>query len=196
MSNTSNISASTTIRGRISVEGDIDVFGQVEGAIQASGEVTIAAGALIKSTVQGRRVSVRGAVAGDLSASELLVLEPDARMVGDIAAPTIGVRPGALLRGKVETGGAPSAARSRATVQTTRAAAKPAAVSQQKPAAKSTPKKKQSSRRAPAPVIPKASGRGKKAAATKTKRAAAPKPQVKALKKRTKKTSKRRAKAR
>ncbi len=48
---------------------------------------------------------MRGAVAGDVSADEAIVLEPGARVLGDLGAPQIGIRPGAMVRGNVSTGG-------------------------------------------------------------------------------------------
>jgi cytoskeletal protein CcmA (bactofilin family) len=105
MSATGIITGGTRIVGKISAEGDLDVYGQVEGSIDASATVTIADGARVKSTVHGQRVIVSGAVAGDLSASDTLVLESSARVVGNISAPIIGIRPGALLRGRVDTAG-------------------------------------------------------------------------------------------
>ena len=74
--------------------------------------VTLAEGALIRceeADVRGADVRVAGAVAGNLSADSTLVLEAGARVVGDLAAPQIGIRPGALLRGRVDTGDASSA---------------------------------------------------------------------------------------
>src|SRR5688572_21202262 len=104
MTTPSTIGRGTTIRGSIRGDGDLDLHGYVEGSVNVQGELLIGETALVKSDVFGRRIIVRGAVAGNVSATELIVLEPGARVVGDIGAPQIGIRPGALVRGNVATG--------------------------------------------------------------------------------------------
>jgi len=105
MSSVSIIGAGTTVRGSIRGEGDLEIHGHVEGVVVVTGEVIITETALLKSDVRARRIIVRGAVAGDVSAEEAIVLEPGARVLGDLGAPQIGIRPGALVRGNVSTGG-------------------------------------------------------------------------------------------
>src|SRR5215468_2216170 len=103
MESTSTIGRGTVVRGSVRGEGD-----------------------LVQSDVSGRRVTVRGAVAGNVSATEAIVLEAGARVVGDLGAPQIGIRPGALVRGMVSTGGTPHAAAA-ATATATRARPAPEA---------------------------------------------------------------------
>src|SRR6185369_1948958 len=104
MDTASTIGRGTFVRGSVHGDGDLEILGRVEGSVTVSGELTIGDGALIKSDVSGRRVVVFGAVAGNVSATEAIVLEPGARVVGDLGAPQIGIRPGALVRGNVSTG--------------------------------------------------------------------------------------------
>lgn len=91
------------LRGSIQGEGDLEIRGRVEGDISVGGEVTIADGALVKADVSGRRITVRGAVAGNLTGEEAVRLEGGARVVGDVRAASIGISEGALLRGNVQT---------------------------------------------------------------------------------------------
>ncbi|KYG07712.1 hypothetical protein BE21_27830, partial [Sorangium cellulosum] len=105
----SSIGPTTAIRGNVQGDGDLEILGRVEGSVVMTGDVTIGDGALIQSDVRGRRVVVRGAVAGNISGEEAVILEPGARVVGDLGAPQIGIHPGALVRGNVTTG-APLAA--------------------------------------------------------------------------------------
>lgn len=125
MSSVSTIGVGTTVRGSIRGEGDLEIHGRVEGTVVVTGEVIISETALLKSDVRARRITVRGAVAGDVSADESIVLEPGARVLGDLGAPQIGIRPGGMVRGNVSTGGplpetkslpAPAAAAGRARV--------------------------------------------------------------------------------
>jgi cytoskeletal protein CcmA (bactofilin family) len=125
MNPVSTIGVGTTVRGSIRGEGDLEIHGRVEGTVVVTGEVIISETALLRSDVRARRIIVRGAVAGDVSADESIVLEPGARVLGDLGAPQIGIRPGGLVRGNVSTGGplpetkslpAPAAAAGRARV--------------------------------------------------------------------------------
>lgn len=161
MTTPSTIGRGTTIRGSVRCDGDLDIHGFVEGSVNVKGELVIAETALIKSDVSGRRVIVRGAVAGNVSADELIVVEAGARIVGVIGAPQIGIRPGGLIRGHVATG-APLPAR--APQATTTQAGKsrpgttaPAATTATRPAAAPTTTTRTAAAptRAPAPAAVK-----------------------------------------
>src|SRR5882724_7644159 len=105
MASESTIGPGTFIRGSVRGEGDLDIHGRIEGSVAVSGELLIAETALIRSDVTARRVVVRGAVLGNISADEAIVLEAGARVVGDLEAPQVGIRPGGLVRGNVSTEG-------------------------------------------------------------------------------------------
>jgi len=94
------------LRGSIRGEGDLEIRGRIEGDVEVGGEVTIADGALIKADVTARRITVRGAVACNLTGEEGVRLEEGARVVGDVRGASIGISEGALLRGNVQTGNA------------------------------------------------------------------------------------------
>ncbi|WP_437992286.1 bactofilin family protein [Sorangium sp. So ce145] len=155
----SSIGPTTAIRGNVQGDGDLEILGRVEGSVVMTGDVTIGEGALIQSDVRGRRVVVRGAVAGNISGDEAVILEPGARVVGDLGAPQIGIHAGALVRGNVTTGAplavaaAPAPARAAAAAPAPRAAAaRPARppAEQRAPAPPARP----APRAAPAPARP------------------------------------------
>jgi cytoskeletal protein CcmA (bactofilin family) len=153
------------LRGSIRGEGDLDIRGRIEGDVEVGGEVTIADGALIKADVTARRITVRGAVAGNLTGEEGVRLEEGARVVGDVKGASIGIAEGALLRGNVQTGNAEAKGRGRA------AAARPAA----RPEARKAP--------ALAPAVARGNGAPKRVAPAAEERTGPPPPVVPALKK-------------
>jgi cytoskeletal protein CcmA (bactofilin family) len=104
MESASTIGRGTVVRGSVHGEGDLEILGRVEGSVAVSGDLSIGESAHVKSDVSGRRVTVQGAVSGNVSATEAIVLLAGARVVGDLGAPQIGIRPGALVRGMVSTG--------------------------------------------------------------------------------------------
>ena len=70
------------LRGSIRGEGDLEIRGRIEGDVEVVGEVTIGDGALVKADVTARRITVRGAVAGNLTGEDGVRLEEGARVVG------------------------------------------------------------------------------------------------------------------
>jgi len=120
MTTSSTIGRGTVIRGSIRGEGDLEVEGRVEGVLDIDGDIALQDSARVRiqeGVLSGRAVSIRGAVSGSVLGSTSIVLESGARVVGDLSAPRIGIRPGGLLRGQVTTGddgSSPPAARGRA----------------------------------------------------------------------------------
>jgi cytoskeletal protein CcmA (bactofilin family) len=179
--NVSVIGRASRVRGNLTGEGDLEVQGFVAGDISVHGDVTVDAQGLVDANVHGRRLVVRGAVRGNLTGDESIVLEDGARVVGDLRAPRVAIGQGALVRGYVQTGDAVAPAavtRARAQQATesnsaTRAqppraaAARPAApppraapVAAPRPAPKPEPASEATSpnnggpRRPPPPVVP------------------------------------------
>jgi hypothetical protein len=118
-----------------------------------------------------------------LRGSDAVLIERGGRVVGDLAAPRIGIASGALVRGSVRTEGEPALAQARrapgvAGVRPAAFAAKPTVKAEAKhvqhvPAAMpdsgpapvalaAKPREKEAARRPPAPVLP-AQGKGTKA---------------------------------
>lgn len=191
---TSIIAAGTVIRGRISTGGDLEILGHVEGSVEAEGTVTIGATGLVKSDVSAESVLVSGAVAGNLRGSARVVLEDGARVVGDLSAPSIGIRPGAKLRGRVATGEATETPVRPTKAATSSAKPAPRASESPKPRAASPATRNSimpqptSTARATTTAPAKASSAAKSSAAVKRP----PEPVVPVLQKRTKKAVKRR----
>jgi cytoskeletal protein CcmA (bactofilin family) len=169
---TTIISRSSRVRGRFTGSGDLEILGHVEGEIELAGDITVDTQGLVAANITAQRIVVRGAVKGDLTASDAILLEEGAKVVGDVRAPRIAIAPGALLRGYVQTanaGAAPARARTQARAETrteTRARAPqvvakaPVAPVRQAPAAPSRPHvavaapKPAAKAGPPAPVVP------------------------------------------
>ena len=130
MEGISTIGPGAVARGSIRGDGDLEIHGRVEGSVVVAGELVITETAIVRSDLSGRRVVVRGVVVGNISAKEVVVLEAGARVVGDLGAPQVGIRPGALVRGNVTTGsplvlGPPAPATAAATASRGRIAVSP-----------------------------------------------------------------------
>lgn len=90
------------LTGRITGDGSLEVRGRVEGEVDIRGDLTIVG--MARASLAGARVTISGAVVGDISATEAIVLEATARVVGNLRAPRISVALGAQIRGDLDMG--------------------------------------------------------------------------------------------
>ncbi len=159
---------SLSITGRITGEGDLEIRGRVDGEVDVRGDLVVAETAIVRAVLTGVRVTIRGALLGDVLATEAIVLDPSARVVGNLKAPRIAIALGAQVRGELDMGEVvpgerPAAARPAARPVATpaaRAAARPATVPVARPAPPSRaavappPSAPPGLRTPPEPVVP------------------------------------------
>jgi cytoskeletal protein CcmA (bactofilin family) len=89
------------LQGRLEIQGDLKIAGNVEGDLKASGDVTIDSGATIQASIEGSNVSVRGQVTGNVSAKKRLTLGGSGHLNGDVKVARLTVEDGATLNGNV-----------------------------------------------------------------------------------------------
>jgi cytoskeletal protein CcmA (bactofilin family) len=89
------------LQGRLEIQGDLRIAGNVEGDLKASGDVTIDTGATIQAAIEGANVSVRGNVTGNVTARKRLTLGGSGRLNGDVKVSRLTVEDGATLNGNV-----------------------------------------------------------------------------------------------
>ena len=107
------IGASITIIGDVTGDEDLTILGRVEGKINLpQHSVTIGPSGRVKADVHARFVSVAGEVHGNLIAGEQIVIRKTATMLGNLAAPRVGLEDGCCFRGSVEMETPPQKGRS------------------------------------------------------------------------------------
>src|SRR5881409_1768242 len=89
------------LQGRLEIQGDLRIAGNVEGDLKASGDVTIDSGATIQASIEGANVQVRGQVTGNVTARKRLTLGGSGRLNGDVKVGRLTVEDGATLNGNV-----------------------------------------------------------------------------------------------
>src|SRR5690349_4992856 len=89
------------LQGRLEIQGDLKVAGNVEGDLKASGDVTVDSGATIQAAIEGANVSVRGQVTGNVTARKRLTLGGSGHLQGDVRVARLTVEDGATLNGNV-----------------------------------------------------------------------------------------------
>ena len=89
------------LQGRLEIQGDLRIAGNVEGDLKASGDVTVDSGANIQAAIEGANISVRGNVTGNVTARKRLTLGGSGRLNGDVRVGRLTVEDGATLNGNV-----------------------------------------------------------------------------------------------
>jgi cytoskeletal protein CcmA (bactofilin family) len=103
MAEASVVGQGTVVRGNVRGEGSIEIYGRVDGNVIVTGDVTLGENASVRGDVSGARISVGGAVTGDLTGTEAVIIERAAQITGDITAPRVGIEEGARVRGALQT---------------------------------------------------------------------------------------------
>jgi len=97
------LGASITIVGEVTGDDDLTILGRLEGKVDLpKNGVTIGQGARVKADIRAKSVSVAGEVTGNIVASEQVVIRKTATMLGNLAAPRVGLEDGCCFRGSVE----------------------------------------------------------------------------------------------
>ena len=90
-----------SLRGSLDIQGDLKIHGTVEGELKVSGDVAVESTATVQASIEGANVSVRGQVAGNVSARRRLTLGGSGRLNGDVRVGRLTVEDGATLNGTV-----------------------------------------------------------------------------------------------
>jgi cytoskeletal protein CcmA (bactofilin family) len=127
------------VNGRVSGEEDLRVEGRVEGRIELSETLHVAAEGIVVAEVQARDIVISGVVVGNVTAADSVTLNPGAKLVGDISAPRLIVADGAAFRGNIAMGGEPPPRRERARATARRKTAEPKRAAAAAPARPASP---------------------------------------------------------
>jgi cytoskeletal protein CcmA (bactofilin family) len=99
--NVVNLGPRDTLHGRLDIQGDLKIAGNVEGELKASGDVTVDSTAAIQASIEGANVNVRGQVNGNVTAKKRLTLGGSGHLNGDVKVSRLTVEDGATLNGNV-----------------------------------------------------------------------------------------------
>ena len=94
------------VHGNLKFADGMRIDGQVMGDVIADGEgrsiLVISDNARVHGKVSASHVIINGEVRGPLHCTELLELQPKARVVGDIRYETLEMHPGATIEGELK----------------------------------------------------------------------------------------------
>ena len=92
--------------GLLSIEGNLRVQGVAEGELRVKGDIRIDESASVTASIDGRNVSIRGRVTGNVTARERLLLAGSGVIGGDVRTARLVVEGRATLNGNVSMGAA------------------------------------------------------------------------------------------
>lgn len=99
------IGMSTSIEGNVHFKGGLRIDGQVKGNVIAEAEqasiLVISEHAKVEGEIRAAHLIVNGEVVGPVYSSELLELQPKARITGDVCYRALEMYGGALVSGKL-----------------------------------------------------------------------------------------------
>ena len=94
------ISPSMRVTGNLSIEGELQFEGIIDGDIKCQ-SLTIGADAAVTGAIECEDVRVYGTVKGDIRARSVFVAA-SARVSSDIVCESIGIEPGAYIEGQLK----------------------------------------------------------------------------------------------
>jgi len=113
------ISQGIRIKGEVTGSEDLFVDGQVDGQLNlTNGSLTIGPNGTVKADVNAREVIVRGKIEGKVTGRDKVQLWSTGQVTGEVQTERLAIEEGALLRGKVEAGKAPSKIEAKAAAAT------------------------------------------------------------------------------
>jgi cytoskeletal protein CcmA (bactofilin family) len=99
------IGSSTNIEGNVHFKGGLRIDGRVKGNVIADAEepsmLVISENARVEGEVRVAHLVVNGEIVGQVHSSELLELQPRARITGDVYYKALEMHGGALVAGKL-----------------------------------------------------------------------------------------------
>jgi cytoskeletal protein CcmA (bactofilin family) len=96
------LSSDVSIKGSVKFSNELVIDGEVEGEINSTGTLTIGQHAQINGEIRAKSVQVRGAVKGNIFASERCQLQAGCTLRGDIQAPRLIVDENATFVGSAK----------------------------------------------------------------------------------------------
>lgn len=106
-----HIGAGSSIEGKITCKGPVRFSGDIKGDIAADSLVAIEDGATVTANLDVLEARIGGRVVGNVSAVNRIILDPTARIEGDIYTPSLSIAEGAQVKGRVDV--APDAGKPR-----------------------------------------------------------------------------------
>jgi cytoskeletal protein CcmA (bactofilin family) len=101
---TSFLGAGSFFEGKLSFAETVHIDGHFRGDVRADGVLVVGETGIVEATVAVRRLVVRGAVIGQVSAKEGVRIEASGRVEGRVTTPRIAIADGGQLNAQLDMG--------------------------------------------------------------------------------------------
>lgn len=117
-----------SISGDVNANSNLKVEGRIEGvSVTSSADVEVAESGVVLASITAREIKIAGAVSGDLTGSEKVLISKSGRVQGNITAPRVQLEDGALFRGSIDMNPAEPAGAKKPAAKAAAVESKPAA---------------------------------------------------------------------
>jgi cytoskeletal protein CcmA (bactofilin family) len=100
------IGKSLVVQGKVISTEDLTIDGRVKGTIELGDHsLTIGVGATVEADLVAQRITICGAVTGNVLANENVDLRATGSVDGDISTPRLVMAEGATIKGRVDASG-------------------------------------------------------------------------------------------
>ncbi len=96
------VSKDAVWNGKLNASGDVRIEGRIEGEVQTTGTLYVAAEARVQGTIRARNVMLAGDIEGQLRCEERLEILPGGSARGEIDTGTLVVHEGAFIESKFQ----------------------------------------------------------------------------------------------
>jgi len=93
------IGSGTVIEGTVKVSHDIRVDGVIKGKVVINGDLIVGNTGVIEADIEVKSTKLGGKIIGNLNAKELIELEENASVMGDIKTKDLIINEGAIFHG-------------------------------------------------------------------------------------------------
>ncbi|MBX7147571.1 polymer-forming cytoskeletal protein [bacterium] len=94
----------SAFEGKMTFEGCVVINGKFKGEIFSEGTLIIGEGGYVEGTIEIGRIQIQGEVRGNINAKDKIEINAPAVVQGDIAAPSLIIKEGALFEGNCSMG--------------------------------------------------------------------------------------------
>jgi cytoskeletal protein CcmA (bactofilin family) len=102
---TSVLGPTIRFKGELSADEDLVIQGKIDGTINHKQRLTIGRDGIVNANIDAQMVVVEGALTGNVRADKSVTVRETARLIGNIAAPSVAILEGANFSGSVDMSG-------------------------------------------------------------------------------------------
>ena len=89
----------TVIEGSLNISSSIRIDGKIMGKIKCSDSLLVGKTGVVEASVKVKNATIGGKVVGDIQADEVVILESNSAVIGDVTTKKLIIEEGAIFNG-------------------------------------------------------------------------------------------------